>query len=172
MDIRLAILEEHSKAQCNTIVKYIGADEKKFAKLMQVFLGDDYRATQRAAWPLSYCVNNHPALVAPYFGKLVDLLEKPGAHNAVIRNITRLLQDLEVPAKYHGKVMNACFRFISDVHTPIAIKAFSLTILDNLSRTYPDIAQELKLIINERWNNESPAFKSRARKILERHARI
>lgn len=169
MDIQQAILKEHSKAQCNKIVKYIGADRKKFAELMQIFFQGGYRATQRAAWPLSYCANNHPDLVTPYLGKLVALLEKPGVHNAVKRNITRLLQNVQIPVKYHGKVMTTCFKFIADVDTPVAIKAFSLTLLDNLSRLYPEIAKELKLIIEERWNNESPAFKSRARKILKRH---
>jgi hypothetical protein len=64
--------------------------------------------------------------------------------------------------------MTACFQFISDVDTPVAVKAFSLTLLDNLSKEYPEITPELKLIIEDRWNDETPAFKSRAKKILQR----
>ncbi|MBS1670911.1 MAG: hypothetical protein JST94_05595 [Bacteroidetes bacterium] len=62
--------------------------------------------------------------------------------------------------------MNACFNFIETPATPVAIKAFSLTILQKLSLQYPEIKQELKLIIEERWEHETAAFKSRARKIL------
>jgi hypothetical protein len=168
MNIRDALLEEHSKSQCNKIVEYIGADKKKFAELMRAFLGNEYRVTQRAAWPLSYCVKKHPKLIAPYFGQLIEMLQKPGLHNAVIRNITRLLQDVKTPKKYQGKIMTICFEFIADMNTPIAVKAFSLTVLDNLSRVYPEIAPELKLIIEERWDHETAAFKSRAKKILSR----
>ena len=65
MDIREALLEEHSKSQRNKIVKYIGTDKKKFAELMRVFFGNENRMTQRAAWPLSYSVAEHPELITP-----------------------------------------------------------------------------------------------------------
>ena len=48
-----------------------------------------------------------------------------------------------------------------------AAKAFSLTILHNLSKQYPEIKQELKTIIDDRWEYESAAFRARARKILK-----
>ncbi|HKH61767.1 MAG TPA: hypothetical protein VKA49_13090, partial [Flavitalea sp.] len=80
----------------------------------------------------------------------------------------RLLQDITVPKKYHGRIMTICFEFVSDINTPIAVKAFSLTVLDNLSKDYPEIAAELKLIIEERWEHETAAFQSRAKKILRK----
>ena len=168
MDIREALLREHSKSQCNKIVDYIGSDKKKFAELMRLFFGNEYRVTQRAAWPLSYCVQRHPELLTPYFDRLLNFLQMPGMHNAVTRNITRLLQGVKIPKKYHGRIMTICFNFISDINTPVAVKAFSLTILDNFLKGYPEIASELKLTIEERWENETPAFRSRARKILRK----
>ena len=62
--------------------------------------------------------------------------------------------------------MGICFDFIQSNEIAIAVKAFSLTILQNLSRQYPDIIPELKLIIEERWEHETAAFRSRAKKIL------
>ena len=170
MDIRKAIAEEHSKAQCNRIVHYIGADKKRFEKLMQAFFEGDRRSMQRASWPLSCCVKEHPSLIVPYLGRLIGLLEDQTVHDAVKRNTTRLLAEVDIPKKYHGKVMNACFHFISDVKTAVAIKAFSLTLLDNLSRSYPEITRELNLLISERWPAETAAFRSRAKKILQRQS--
>ena len=168
MDIREALLKEHSKSQCRKIVEYIGDDKKKFAELMRLFFGDEYRVIQRAAWPLSYCVHEHPELIAPYFEDLLLMLQKPGVHNAVTRNITRLLQNISIPKRHEGRLMTICFEFISDVKTPAAVKAFSLSILDNLSKNYPEIASELRLIIEERWEHETAAFRSRAKKILQK----
>lgn len=168
MDIREALLEEHSKSQCKKIVDHIGSNKKRFAELIRLFFGNEYRVTQRAGWPLSYCVREHPELITPFFGQLIDMLQKPGTHNAVTRNITRLLQDVQIPKRYHGSIMTICFEFISSPNAPIAVKAFSLTVLDNLSKEYPEIAPELKLIIEERWDQESPAFKSRAKRILKK----
>ena len=38
-------------------------------------------------------------------------------------------------------------------------------IVGRLSKTYPDVLQELKSIVEERWSIESPAFHSRVRKL-------
>jgi hypothetical protein len=48
-----------------------------------------------------------------------------------------------------------------------AIKAFSITVLQRLARLYPEIINEIKLVIEERWDYETPAFKVRARKLLK-----
>jgi hypothetical protein len=146
----------------------VGKDKTKFAELMNLFLNGEYRVTQRSGWPLSICVEKHPALIGPYFKKILDYLDKPGIHEAVIRNITRLLQHVEIPKRFQGRVMSKCFDYISNPETPVAVKAFSLTVLDNLSQTYPEIKTELKTIIDERWEHETPAFRSRAKKILKK----
>jgi hypothetical protein len=167
MDLLKLLRAEHSKKQTDRIVDYIGADKDRFASLMKLFLQGEYRITQRAAWPLSYCVRYHPELIGPYFTRLLDNLARQDIHVAVIRNTVRLLQDVTIPKRYHGRVMTACFDFVQAPETPIAVKAFSLSILGKLSADYPEILPELKLIINEQWENATPAFRSRARKILK-----
>lgn len=169
MDLLKAIEKEHSKTQCEKVVRYVGNDKGRFAELMQLFLKGEYRTTQRAAWPMSICVENHPELITPYFKQIVPLLQKPGLHGAVVRNIVRLLQYVDIPKRYHGQVMSCCFDFVADHETAPAIKAFSLTILENLSAVYPDIKPELKLVIEERWPHETAAFRSRAKKILKKY---
>jgi hypothetical protein len=176
MDLLKAILKEHSKEQTARIVKYVGDDKNKFAELMKLFLKGEYRVTQRAGWPLSYCVEIHPELITPYYKQILDYLEKsakaipdkPVVHEAVVRNIVRLLQHVEIPKRYHGRVMDSCFKFISDHNTAVAIKASSLTVLENLADAYPEIKPELKLVIEERWPHETAAFRSRAKKILRK----
>ena len=167
MDLEAILLEEHSKAQCNKVVAYVGNNKERFAQLMKLFFEGEYRVTQRAAWPMSYCVRNQPELIDPYFKKLIDKLGKPGEDDAVIRNTVRLLQAVEIPEKLHGQVMTICFNFIQSNETAVAIKAFSLTILNNLSKKYPEIIPEIKTIIEERWNYETAAFKSRAKVFLK-----
>jgi hypothetical protein len=44
----------------------------------------------------------------------------------------------------------------------------ALTILDQLSEQYPAISDELKIVIESQFEDESPAFKSRATKILKK----
>ena len=167
MDLQILLAAEHSKKQCDRIVKYIGANPERFGQLVQIFFRGEYRITQRAAWPLSYCVRLHPELIRPYFKPLLDNLARKDIHVAVIRNTLRLLQDVDIPKRYHGRVMSICFDFIQSVDTPIAVKAFSLTVLQHLAVDYPEIRGELRLIIEEQWEQATPAFRSRARRILK-----
>ena len=169
MDLKKAIIEKHSKAQTDRIVRYVGHDKTRFDELMKVFLEGDELVLQRAGWPLSYCAQDHPSFVLPHLGKLLKLLQRTDVHNAVIRNIVRMLQYVPIPKRYQGPVMNICFDFIADPQQLAAIKAFSLTILEQLADAYPDIVPELKLIIADRWPHETPAFHVRARKILKRY---
>lgn len=171
MVLREEILKEHSKTQCLKIIEWIGASQDRFDELIHLFLHDEYRIVQRAAWPLSYCIIAYPSLIDKHFGRLIKNLHQP-LPDAVKRNTVRLLQQLQIPEELEGEIMDICFNYIASPEEAAAIKAFALTILQNLSKKYPEILPEIKLIIEERWNFESAAFKSRAKKILNENEEL
>ena len=116
---------------------------------------------------MSHCAERHPELIEPYLQPFVDKLDEPNIHNAVKRNVMRVLQD-NLPEQLLGQVATKCFDYISDPAEAIAVKAFSLTVLDTICKREPDLKNELLLLIKERLPYETPAFKSRAKKILVR----
>ena len=166
MNLRNEILQEHSQKQAIKIADYACLSKKNFHELMQCFMDNEYRLAQRAAWSVNWAAKKKPEMIRPYIKDLVAQLQRKDVHNAVIRNSVRILEQIEIPEKFHGEVMNACLGFIETPATPAAIKAFSLTTLFNLSKKYPGICPELKLIIEERWETETAAFRSRGKKIL------
>lgn len=167
MDLKAEILKEHSKAHALKIAEYATASPDHFKELMECFMSNEYRLAQRAAWSVSWAAGKDPTMVMPYIGELVAALEMTGVHDAVIRNSLRVLEKIEIPETFHGEVMNACFTFIENPKAPVAFKAFSLAILGKLANTYPEIKQDLKLIIEANWDSETPAFRSRGKKILK-----
>jgi len=169
MNIREELLKEkiHLKTSALKISEYACSSPARFKTLMKCFLANEYRLAQRAAWSVSGAAKKNPAMIRPYIKDLVAQLKRNNVHNAVIRNSVRILEAIEIPEKFHGEVMNACFEFISKPAVPIAVKAFSLTTLFNLSKIYPEIKPELKVIIETNWDNETAAFKSRGKKILQ-----
>lgn len=170
MNIREELLKEknHSKQLVLKISEYACFSPKNFAALMKCFLSNEYRLAQRAAWSVSWAAQKKPALIQPYIKDLIAQLPRKDVHDAVIRNSVRILQKIEIQKKFHADLMNSCFDFVASNDTPVAIKAFSLTTLLNLSEIYSEIKNELKLIIEERWNYETAAFKSRGKKILKK----
>lgn len=168
MKLREALLKENSKAQCTKIVNWVGDSQERFDDLFQLFISDEYRVVQRAAWPVSFCVEAYPDFIKKHFAILLKHMKNHNAHPAVKRNTVRLLQHVNIPKKYQGLVMDACFNYIADVNEAIAVKAFSITVLENLSEEYPEIIPEVKTIIEERWDYETPAFRHRARHFLKK----
>lgn len=168
MNLREQLLKEHSKANCTKVVNWVGTSSERFAELIELFLKDEYRVVQLAAWPVSYVVEAHPEMIRKHLPNLIRSLARTDTHPSVRRNTIRLLQHIEIPEKYQGRVMDLCFQYISDPQEKAAVKAFSLTVLENLAKLYPEIKPELKTIIEERWKTETPAFRSRAKKMLKK----
>ncbi|MEL6606936.1 MAG: hypothetical protein AAFP88_01635 [Bacteroidota bacterium] len=166
MDLRTALLEEYSKAYTLKIATYIGADDQRFAELMNLFLHSSYRITQYAARVVDYCVAAHPELIQPYLSVLSQQLGKP-AHDTLKRNILRLLQDTPLPEALWGEVADNCFGFLMDKKAAIAIKVFSMTVLLQIVRQVPELKQELKLVLEEQLPYGSPGFVNRAQKVLK-----
>jgi hypothetical protein len=167
MRLRETILKEHSKAQCNKIVNWVGDDEHRFEELFQLFLKDEYRITQRAARPLSYCVIAHPHFMKDNFKKLLDNLKNPWLQDSIKRNSIRLLGEINIPEKFEGRVMEICFAYLESPNEAVATKAFSLKVLESLAKKYPEIIPEIKLIISDQLPYQSAGFKSRVKSFLK-----
>ena len=167
MDLRKQLLVEQSKANCERIVTYVGSSEVRFADLVKLYLEGTYRVTQRAAWPISYCIEEHPGLIEPHLKKILDFAGKPNANVAVKRNTIRLLQFINIPEKYQGQVADLCFRFLADMKETIAVRVFSMTVLANLAREAPAISNEIKILIEDQLPYATAGFRSRARKVLK-----
>ncbi len=168
MNIGDEILKEHSLQQAKKIASYAIATPKLFSELMDCFLSPDYRMSQRAAFALGHAVDLAPLRIMPYIKTLVYQLHRKDVHVAILRNSLRILERIKIPEVLHGEVIDTCFKFLVDVNAAIAVKAFAMGILDKLSNFYPEILPELKLIIEDKWEHETPAFKSRGRKILKK----
>ena len=166
MNLKAQLLKAHSKANCNLIVKYIGNDKILFAQLIDLFLAGPYRVTQRAAWPVANIVEAHPDSITPHLKKVIAFAANPIASVSAKRNILRLLQFIEIPKKHFGIVADMCFRFLSDKKETIAVQVFAMTVLANVAKHQPSLANELKIIIEDRLPFASAGFRSRATKIL------
>lgn len=63
--------------------------------------------------------------------------------------------------------MNICFAYLESPAEALAIKVFSMTVLGNLAKLYPEIIPELKLLIEDQLPYQTAGFKSRGKKVLK-----
>jgi hypothetical protein len=161
------VLKGHSRAIKDQIVRYVGGDPHRFSELVSVFLAGPYRVTQRASWPLSYCVEKHPELIKPHLKAIINNLKTPGIHDSVKRNTIRLLQFIDIPKSQQGVAANICFDFLSNPKEPIAVRVFSMTVLSNIARDQTALRNEVRIVIEDQMPYASAAFRSRGRKVIE-----
>lgn len=168
MHLETEILKEHSKRNTVRLATWIGTDKARFGQLMNLFLKGEYCVTQRSAWIMSHCADNHPELILPYLDRMINRMLEPDVHVAVTRNVVRILQEVNVPKKLLGKVASVCFDLLEFQHQPIAVKCFSMTVLANIAEREPGLINEIRLLIEKQMPWGTPGFKARGRKTLAR----
>jgi hypothetical protein len=161
------IPERYSQLEFKPIIKWIGGSEERFAELMEVFFNGNTRQNQYAAGLMIHCIDKWNYLLTPYIEKLILNLQKPNLHDAIKRNTVRVLQDVEIPEHLHGTMADIAFGYLQNPSEAIAIKVFSMTILDNLTQKYPELKEELHFILEAQMPFQSAGFRSRAGKILK-----
>lgn len=162
MDIIKRLEEEHSKTLTTAIVEYVGDDVKRFAIVLEAFLHGNTRLSQRAAWPLGFIGMAHPHLIQPHIGKLFLKLEEKENHPAIPRNIFRIFQAIDIPEKHQGKILDLCFKIIPSELQPLGVRAFAITSAANISKKYPELKNELLLLLGEMsLLRQAPAIRAR-----------
>ena len=168
MDLLNTLENNHHKASTLAIVDYIVANPTAMSTLMDLFLNGHYRINQRAAWPLGIIGESHPHIITPFLGQLVENLEKENLHDAVIRNTLRTFQKAPITDEIEGPLYEMCFGFLLDMKRPVAIKAFSMTVLGRIAHKFPELKAELISVIEDQYEHGSAGFQARARTVLKK----
>ena len=161
-----AILKEHSKQQTMRIVNFIGTNTQRMAELMDLFLEGDSLERQRAAWVVYHFTPEQQSQSKSYFEQLLNGLTEE-VHPAVWRATLRLFHRAGIPERLEGRIVSLAFDVLADPTKAIATKVYAMSILGDFCKKEPDLAGELRLLIEEQWPHSSAGFKSRGRKILK-----
>lgn len=172
MDLEAEILKEHSKRQTVRIAGWIGPDKRRFDELMRLLLHGDRILTQRAAWILTYCYESHPQLVTPWLPDLLKKMQEPEVHDALRRNVVRLLSCADIPASMLGEVVSLCFEYLNAPDTPIAVRVHAMTVLQNAAEREPDLCHELRTSIELMLPYVGAAVRARAKMVMRKLDRI
>jgi hypothetical protein len=136
---------------------------------MRIFLEGNPREVQRVSNLIHQCILQFPELLSDYYTILLSLLQNPQTNDAHMRNIVRLLQFVTIPSDYEALALEACFSLLENPQKAIAIRVFSMTVIFNIARKYPEIRQELGTLLTFLLQEkQSAGFENRARKLLSK----
>ena len=165
--IRTILSSKYSKEGMMEIVESLKSNPQLIGELMACLFGEDPKIAQRAAWASSHVADQLPHLLEPHLDKMIYHLKQEGLHDSIPRNTVRTLQFLTIPEYLYGEVVSLCFDYLADPKSAVAVKCFSMSVIWKICQYEPDLAIELKLLIEEQMDYQSAGFKSRGKRILK-----
>jgi hypothetical protein len=125
--------------------------------------------SNRAIWVIAHCNEIDYSRIEPFYVPIIELLKRENLKDGEVRNILRLFQNQSVPTGHETFLLDYCFKLLREPTNTIAIRAFSITIIFNISKSYPELLNELSLLLNDIIANEnSPGLLSRAKNTLRK----
>jgi hypothetical protein len=172
MNFREVLMENHSLALMQSIKKYVGDDKKRFGELMKLSLEDKTIIAPRASWAAMHAGDKRQDLLNPWIEKMLKHLSQ-SIHSSVKRNFLRLFQEIVIPEKFRGELIEVCYKFVYSMQEPIAVRVFSLTVICNQVKLHPELKNELEIVVKDLMTpGAPPAIISRGKKILKTLSRI
>ncbi len=137
---------------------------------MNFSLGENQTLAFRSSYTLHKAEEKRPGLLKNYYGKMIEAM--PSLHNeSVIRSFQNIIITAGVKDLSDGEqgiLADSCFSWLNDPASAIAIKAYSMELIYQLSEIYPELAIELVASINNNMESGSAGVKARGRMILKK----
>jgi hypothetical protein len=168
MDIREQLLRQHSKANTQAIAAWIGDDPQRFATLMACLMEGEVVPVQRASWVVSDVGCVYPHLLLPHLDALLDAVATP-MHLGVQRNVLKAIAETHMVGTelQEGRLVDLCFTLVADPATPVATQVHAIQCILNRLPQYPDLAIELRPLLEDGLRHASPGYTSKAKYALK-----
>lgn len=143
----------------------VGPDPERYSALVEMAFSREMPLCWRAAWIIDYLSEVDPWLAEPHIGRIWN--EIPAAHpDGVTRSALRLLARYDIPEEKQGIATDLCLDWLQKEAVPVAIKVYSMELLLNIAKIYPELAGEFILVLEEQAPINSAGFKARAKHVV------
>jgi hypothetical protein len=169
LDFR-SILSDSSRSLMDYTAAMVGDDARLFREVLDLAYQQQPPLCMRAARVADLCCERNPELIRPYLVKLVKDL--PGLRDMSVKRIFMhiLIRHSWVEdEEAMGKLVDTLFKWLTDDTQSVAIKAYAMAILENISKLLPDLKGEMIVVLEETiplW--DSYALQSGGIRLLKR----
>ncbi|MBS1637987.1 MAG: hypothetical protein JST26_18890 [Bacteroidetes bacterium] len=170
MELQEILSTKISEADVRIIARKALKDKGLLDTVFNLVFHPDEKINNRASWILGHICDLDLSVMKNRDRKILGLLKsEEGLKGGRTRNILRIYNTRTVPESCSSDVLDTCYRFLKDPSYAIAIRAFSITVIYNISKPYPELLEELKLVLNDLLkHDEAPAIINRGYHTLEK----
>jgi len=143
-----------SRHSVKNLAKTIGKNEESIKELLHCFFGTNKKISDRAAWVLSHVADDYPEYFSIYLSDFCEIILKKTASKAQQRNTIRLMQFVPILEKDESKILDSCFSILINKSSDIASVVSSIEVASKLCSPFPELINELNLILED-WKSFS-----------------
>lgn len=171
---------DHSREKRILMARLILDHPQLVHPLLEIAYSYDDPRSSRACWVLEFTAKADLRYLDSHLHTFIKGLNKLRFDSSV-RPIAKICEylvieyyttaDQENPSKlseaHLEEITNACFDWLIG-HHKVAAKAYSMTCLYHLGKTFRWIHPELKMVLENNYHKGSAAYKARARRVLSK----
>ena len=170
----------HSREKRSYYANLLLANPDLIPKLLEILFMVDDKISPRAAWVLEFMCSAKIDTIIPYLDTFTERIHKIHLDSAVrpVAKICELLAKAystktniylknKLTETNKERIIETCFDYMIN-DEKVAAKAYGMTTLFMLGKEYDWVHPELELILKRDFQNQSAAYKARARHILKK----
>lgn len=167
MNIREFLKIDSSRLNADILVEKIEEDPEVFETVWQIMLEDSYPLSMRASRVIWLFAKKHPYFLEPRISELISVL--PGIKTeSVWRNMLNMFTLLPIPAEYTGYLFDLCYGLVESPGTSIAVRAYAMNILYQISNKEPGLKPELITLFESQMEYASAGIYARSKILLKK----
>ena len=156
-----------SKVMVKDILEYIGSDAERLAELMNLVLCDDETLSFNSSWVLYHALDVESLDFTPYTEPCIAPMMQP-AHPMIERGLLKMFRVLDCwPEDRFSELVDHMMATIMNTSSMIAAQALSMEALWKHLQPYPELVEELLIVVEEGMLYGSAGYKAKARKMLK-----
>ncbi len=153
-------------------IKYLAKlcieDNETFDSVLNCLVKGKGKERYNASWILSHAIENSHDIVSDAQHSLFLESIASTQEGGVRRNVIRIWQ-FAIPKSEQLRfdVINLAINLLSDTSQDLAVRVFSITVLEKLLPSMPEIKDEILFMLEREYLNASASFKVRADRFIK-----
>lgn len=140
------------------MMQFVQDNPSCFSELIQLSLGDRYPYNWRAAWLLGKCMKENDVRLQPHVQDILNTIH--GKKDGHQRDLLRLLFKMKLDENTEGQFFDTCVSLWEQLSKIPSLRALAFQGLLEITRKYPEIKEEVKLLTQEHYLQDlSPGIK-------------
>jgi len=154
--------QDRSKRAVDLWVDRLAKEHFDLATYLDVVLTTEPPVNWYLTWTLNHYFDRYPHLGLEKQRMLWERLRSI-EHKGIKRDLWRILSSLELDEDLAGEVFERGILIVRSSAQEVAVRAHAMKVLLNVTKNYPELVDELDLILNDLMIDASAGVKARAK---------